>query len=139
MASFLATCSASIGVLYPLPAALYTPSGVGRHLVPGTPDPAEPVERSVALPGDRVRLRALLGREVAVDGAERREVAAQRTRQQTLLVAAHRGRPDQLVVRLPALRERHRALALERARAGAPVPQARGLARLLDLPRRTER
>src|SRR5207237_1945111 len=81
-------------------------SGMRRHVVPRRAETAEPVERAMPLPGDRLGFRALLGREVSVDGAEGGEVAAQGSRQESPLVAAHDGRGDQVAGRLPALKQR---------------------------------
>jgi hypothetical protein len=92
----------------------------------------------VALPRDLVRLVLLLVAELAVDGAERGEVAAERARQQALLEAPHRRRSNQLVERLPLLRQVHLALGLERRGARAPVPEPRRLAGALDLVRRPQ-
>ena len=70
--------------------------------------------------------------ELAVDGAEGREVAAQRSRQQTLLEAAHRGRADELVERLPrrpAARPRRPPAARAVGHASARAAPSRARAR----------
>src|SRR5262249_19085931 len=86
-----------------------------------------------------VRLGLLLLGQLAVDRAERREVAAQRAREQAALEAAHRGRADELVERVPFLRQLLEAVRLERRRARTPVPEPRRLARPLDLLLGTEK
>ena len=74
-------------------------SGVERDVLPVLAEPGDPVERVVALEGERVELEVLLGAQVAIDAAVGAEVAAHRRGQHALLVAAHRRRGDQLVER----------------------------------------
>ena len=63
---------------------------------------------------------------VAVGLAEGAEVAAQRAREQALLVAAHRGRGDELVERRVARPAARRPPRLHAGRPGAPVPEPAG-------------
>ena len=87
----------------------------------------------VALEGDRVGLGLLPGREVPVDLAVSAKIAAQRRRQNALLVAAHRRRGDQLIEGRVARRQLELAGRLQVGRPGPPVPEAGGVALQLDV------
>ena len=104
-----------------------------RRLRPRPAQAAEPVERPVALVDDRGHLGPLLGRQLPVARAERREVTPQRRGKQPALEAAHRRDGDQLLVGVPVLGELDPAVVAEPVGADAPVPEPGGLALVLDL------
>src|SRR5437899_8956116 len=107
-------------------------SGVEWYVVPGVALAAQPGERVVPFGRDRVCLRVLLGREVAVHLPVGAEVTAHRSRQETLLEAAHRRRRDQLVEARVALGQLDRPVGLDGGGAGAPVPEPSRLELELD-------